>query len=380
MAIENVKAEDFGDCRVDLGLAVNAAIEEIKPDGGSIELPKYPTTLLTGINDTNIQVPILFHGYGRAAPISAKTTGHVTDYTGSTFHEFRDILITGNSIAMPQTAFFLARDSDNRGGGRCIFKNIETMGHFSKSVIYGYGAECLRFDAGCFFVNSEPGAKTATFTRNNLMGLTSGYAAIATGAQSNTEIRMIGTTVNNYGGADSIGLYLHGVSGFSWEGGYSSVGGRAPICLDGGGDPDLACLDIGIRNIRTEANPTCKNLIYFKGGEGSVFQTIVLQNISGHTEAFADGGRTIYSEDGSQIIDANIDNIYEAGSQTFDLYSAQASLINSSLYDFYGRYSFPGNIIRVPSSARLHLSRPEFDLTSAFFLADQGIFWKPVAP
>lgn len=200
-------------------------------------------------------------------PILAKHTHAVFDLTGSFDCVFYSPNVEGDSTTTPTCMFLLARNSTGASAGRHRFFNPRSNGNFSTAVFYNYGSE----ENDCYspdFMQNEDGKSCVYLTAYNGAGLTSQFATIATGGQSNVCHRF-------YGGS----FYSQGNSGLTNEAVFVldsasdlSIDGAFMYCPNG-----IALIDsystnatsdvVSITNCRGEVSGSLPTYgIYFRGG------------------------------------------------------------------------------------------------------------------
>lgn len=202
-----------------MAAAFNAAIKVAKQSGGTVRYSNGNSYLLEAPLDCTKSGSANEPGFtirgegpiGQDAPggLIAKHTGHVFDLTGSDAYNLENLSVRTDASTILQTCFFQARNSTNSSIIPRI-TNCRVAGSFSKSLLYNYGAEDGVY-VGNYFVNTctNAGTKVATFTANNILGLSSTFVTIATGAQSCIDHQFFGGQYQNLAGtATSDVFYL----------------------------------------------------------------------------------------------------------------------------------------------------------------------------
>lgn len=176
--------------------AMQAAIDTVRIAGGVVRWSGIMPYLIDGTLDCTFgssanQFGLHFRQEGNPsqdAPggLILKHTGYGFDLTGCDAYTFENCTITTDATVFPQVCFFQARANVAGSNSQYPrFFNTKVNGSFSKAIQYNYGAEDGVY-FGNYWINTYTGAdaKVAIITANNILGLTSSFVTIRTGAQS----------------------------------------------------------------------------------------------------------------------------------------------------------------------------------------------------
>jgi hypothetical protein len=127
--------------------------------------------------------------------------GTVFDCTGASDMIWDGVNVTVDVGYNPLTCWLFARSSIGGDCGRTCMLNCKVFGSFTKSIVYSYGAEMNDY-ISCKFFNTNTGALSSVFkfTGGNIDGLTSTFATIGVGTQSNLRSNIFGGNHESYGG------------------------------------------------------------------------------------------------------------------------------------------------------------------------------------
>src|SRR5438105_4296528 len=200
--------------------------------------------------------------------IIAKHTGHVFDLSGCDSAVFENLNIGTDSVANPETCFFLARNTSRSGAGYHRFRNVRVHGKFNTAILYNYGSES-NVASECVWFNESTAARTtvAIFSSHNIFGLASSFISIAKGSQSCVDHQIFGGAfVNTSGDAAADVFYLDAVNSLKVFGPWMAAGvhshGRALLYVDSTNGASSLCEVYGLQG---EVGSTQKYGVYFDG-------------------------------------------------------------------------------------------------------------------
>ena len=285
-----VDVRDFGatgDGKTDDAGAINRAIAALGTTGGAVYFPqpsskylvKSPINLTVAASQTAPGV-ILRADYGQNANtplIYAQHTGHVFDCAGATDLVFENICIAGDATTVPQTGWFLARNSANSSAGRHRFVNCRANGSFSVAVLYNYGSEENEWQ-GCWFANAHAADCMLYTAYNNsntvsVAPLSSSFITIATGGQSLTINNVFGGSYQTVAGSTANVFHLDSAQSVrvyaSWMfAGTGSASGNALVRVNLANAASSLCTFDSITGENAAHLPTYG--FWFGGSSGSV--------------------------------------------------------------------------------------------------------------
>ena len=341
---ETVSVKDFGaigDGTTDDTVAIQAAINSVSTNGGSVYIPAGDYKVTAPLNLTNFaNIQVTIHGDGqRNTKINATVTGHVFDCTGSQFLQFQDFAVWGTAY----TAFLFARNSTGDSAGRNLMSNLEINGTWSISGFYNYGSE--QFKAyGCTFINSANNCASVTIVRTNYNSVTSSFQTIATGGQSTTEYLFDGCTISSYATTGTSGaLFLLGVSSIAFYKLFmtNEQPSSDMVRFD---CTTYAPINVTFDDVMFDSNGTGATTGFHIIGTGQALAYLNINNVLD----FANLTYFFYGDTGTSLESASIKNIQNTNQ--FTLYT-----MNYCDIDFGGTflcsYSNNSNNLRVPSSA-----------------------------
>jgi len=220
---------------------------------------------------------------------------HGFDLSGSTELSFNNLTVTTASGFVPQTLFFMARDSSGAGAGEHRFNNIRTSNFATFSnVFYSYGSE-ENIYLNCEILNAQAGSTCFNHNCTNTSGYSSAFITIASGSQSNSVHRHIGGSYFNFGNSGSgneVVFQLEGCANFSFRDGlWHCPNGLAYVRVVGT-VPSIFLTFDSIRGEPTSAQPVYGVDVVATGTTGvnsNVFWTFnnVYSNSSGELLNFA---------------------------------------------------------------------------------------------
>lgn len=219
--------------------ALNAAIVAAKnARGGTIYIP-VGSYLVSQIDLTNCGWAITIRGEGVSSSalmpmqnaISGTVQGHVIDLTGSSQLTLDNIQIGSfQTLATATCALFFGQTNAN-GANRVRIRNLYVSGQYSGATVYIYGTPSFEFWASDFY-NYKPGAGghgVMTLTRTNVLGYTSQFMSIATGAWNMSDVHFFQCEFHKFAatGASNWVIYMEGASNISFYGGVINGGATA---------------------------------------------------------------------------------------------------------------------------------------------------------
>jgi len=157
-------------------------------------------------------------GAGRSTRITAKTRGQpAIDLTGTNHCIMSDLWITAENVKpeeQPNVGILLARNLNGYSAQEHRFTNINIVGKFTVANVYNITSELCRF-VGCTFINTSPGSHNLVWSSDNFADVTSPYRGKIKHKFSNTELRVIGCSLYNWGGGKG-GSNVH-LRGFTMD-------------------------------------------------------------------------------------------------------------------------------------------------------------------
>jgi hypothetical protein len=204
----------------------------------------------------------------------ANHNGHVFDLCGSYGVKFENVTGTNGASSVPQTMFFMARNSGGTSVQSFRFYDCGGAGKFSKALLYNYASEDDQITGGEWTNTYSAGAaSTACWTATNILGLTSTFQTVFTGSESCTDHKVVGGEwdmdsanaaadswlMDNIARFDAFGFWIDCSDG-------ATGGGRSLINMNPG------CSDICLYGVKGEPVSAALNPmwpIYFSGSSGS---------------------------------------------------------------------------------------------------------------
>lgn len=330
-----IKAIWFANYSADCGESITGAIASISSVGGKIVLTGKADQTTT-INATGITKRIIIEGTGSASSqdvpeILGKLTTPMFDLTGSRYFTFRDLHLSGDNGTTPNIGFLLARDSGVASAGEHKFFNVLIRGFFTLAPVFSYGSEVNAYYS-CFFWNAETNGKSFIFSRYNTEGITSAYATIATGSQSNTCLRFYDPDFRLLtGGATAESLYIDGGDDISILGGFiAAVSSRAAIHINTttGSVNRLTIADMRFEIFGGATRPDYG--IYYTGTNTSIFHTFRNLPIDAGTDIIHVAGNL-------EIQYLTIEDLWDTNSAGTDFYRVKYGRINAISFNYTSR-------------------------------------------
>lgn len=145
---------------------------------------------------------------GNGATIIGKTTGQpIIVNTGGHVWAWRDLVVEGDSVAIPSCGIFLCRNLAGDGSGGGHFTNVFLEGSFTYAPVYNYGSEVNIWTNCWFIVRSGHAAVILTNDNNRAVAVSAGQT-IAAGAQSSLTQTFINCEFATYDATAGV-LTLH---------------------------------------------------------------------------------------------------------------------------------------------------------------------------
>jgi hypothetical protein len=196
---------------------LQAAVDALPGRVGEVYLPRgeyvLERTLDLSSKPGGYQGGIKLAGCGRGSRIVAKTRGQpVVDLTGTNHCIMENLWITAENAGpdeRPNVGLLLGRNRDGGAAQEHRFTNVIFSGHFTVANVYNVTSELCRF-VGCIFINTSPGSHNLVWSSENFAAIKSPYRGEIRTLYSNTELRIIGCTFYNWGGAGGDNLHFRG--------------------------------------------------------------------------------------------------------------------------------------------------------------------------
>jgi hypothetical protein len=233
-----------------------------------------------------------------APALIANHNGHVFDLCGSYGVKFENVTGTNGASSVPQTMFFMARNSTAASVQSFRFYDCGGAGKFSKALLYDYASEDDQIVGG-EWVNTYAGApaNAACWTATNILGLTSTFQTVFSGSESCTDHKVFGGEWDMASANLGNGWLLDNVERFTAFGPWinssdgATGGGESLININSG------CADICLYGIKGEPVSSSLNPlygIYLSGSSGSPVRILVV----GAYLPCQSGGAPVYAAPG----------------------------------------------------------------------------------
>jgi len=272
--------------------------------------------------------------------IIAKHTSAVFDLTGAFDCCFINPNVRGDATTTPTCMFLFARNSTGASASRHRLFNPRSAGNFSTTVLYNYGAEEIDVYSACFF-NNQAGKSCVYLTSTNAASLTSAFATIATGVQSNV-------CHHYYGGS----YYSQGNSGVTNEtcffldsAGDVTIDGAFMYCPNGiaqiyASSTNAPSNNVAITNTRFEISGSLPTYnIYYGPGTGTSY---VNWTITGNQ--FSADNYAVYGENTVEFFKLTYQNNIATNGFGLNVYAAEDSFIDHGPSLATTRSSGSGNL------------------------------------
>ncbi len=328
----------------DMTAAFNAAFAVAKQFGCEVTWgATAPYRLNSAVNCTGLRGTVVRDISGRnssAGQVSViiAHTGHGFDLSHANETHWYDVAASNLSGTVPNTLFFIARNSVGSGAEFHRFDNIRTPSACTfRNVFYTYGSEGNTY-LNCVIYNAHPGGICFNHTATNTSSFTSSFVTIATGAQSNSEQRHIGGNyfqLGNSGSTNEVVFQLEGAPNFSFRDGlWACPYGLAYIRIVGDA---LSCYNFCTDSIRGE--PTASDLPTYGINVVSTNTTGVNSHVDWHivNSLFATDSYGIYLADTAAIVGMHVDTTRSTSGDLLSAYNLSRAVIQHGANAVQGR-------------------------------------------
>jgi hypothetical protein len=255
-------------------------------------------------------------------------TGHGFDLSASTEMSFHDMVAENATDIVPNTLFFMARNSVGSGADYHRFYNIRTGPHCKfRHVFYNYGSE-QSLHIGNSIYNSQPGSTCYNHNCTNPALYTSSFMTIATGAMSNVRHVHMGCdyfNVGDSGSSNEVAMSVERTGNLTILGGMMyAPNGLAYIRVDG----TIGSNFLTIIGCRGEANAAAATLaaiaVRTTAATGSdVHAHWIIENMSLDTTS---GGYLLDCDATSHFLDLNVRGCVTSSGNHLLLHTASYSI------------------------------------------------------
>lgn len=230
-------------------------------------------------------------------PIIARHNGvAVFDATGSYGITWENVSVGSDNTTFPKTAWLIARSSAGNSQFH-RFLNCRAVGKFSVAVLYNYGSEDCTYEGFQFIqLAGTAGVHCVLFTGQNIAGLSSPYATIATGVQSTIDHTFLGGTFANItSNGTSDCFHLEGaINNFRLEGQWMTVanggvGGRALVYCDTTNNP-INNLHIDGLQVETQGTTQQQYGVFVGGGSNTCVGIYIANSYMANNTAYMQCG------------------------------------------------------------------------------------------